>query len=216
MDFAAARRNMIDGQILPNRVSDSLVIDAFENVPREQFVGDASRSVAYAEQSISVGADRFVLEPSVLARILQAAAIADTDKVLLVAGSTGYTAAVVASLAASVVLVDSDAELLAKAKVNLAALGLAKVSLVHGDLAVGSPAQGPYDVILIDGAVEHVPQSLLAQLSEGGRLVAVVQNGPQGVATVFQKYGASFGQTPVFDANIPKLTGFSTSPHFVF
>jgi len=216
MDFAAARRNMIDGQILPNRVSDSLVMEAFEGIPRERFVPDALRSVAYADEDLLLGQGRCLLEPSVLARLLQAAAIEDSETVLVVAGATGYTAAVVSRLAQSVVLLEAHAGFAATARATLAELEFSAVTVVEGPLTEGCVEHGPYDVILVDGAIEHAPPALMAQLGDGGRLVAVVQTGVQGVATVFRKYGASVGEVPVFDANVPKLAEFVAPSQFVF
>lgn len=216
MDFITARRNMIDGQIRPNRVSDSLVIDAMENVPRERFVPAALQNISYTDEDISLGRGRWLIEPSVLARVLQAATIADTDSVLVVAGSTGYTAAVAAELAGSVTVLESDAAFAAEATATLASLSLATVSVVNGSVTEGYAPKAPYNLILIDGAVEHVPDALFAQLAEGGRLVAVVHTSGQGVATVFQKHGGSIGRTPVFDANVPVLAEFRAPVAFVF
>ncbi len=216
MDFAAARRNMIDGQILPNRVSDNLVMDAFESIPREQFVSEALRSVAYTDEDLALGRGRFLLEASVLARLLQAAALEQSDKVLVVAGASGYSAAVVAQLSQSVTLLDSDAAFLAHARTTLANLGLGRIAVVEGDVTHGYAANGPYNVILIDGAVGQVPPALLDQLADGGRVVAVVQQAVQGVATLFERHGGIIGQVPVFDANVPALAEFNTPSHFVF
>lgn len=215
-DFAALRRLMLDSQIKPNKVTDLRVQDALLAVPREIFVPESLKPVAYVDEDLNLGAGRYLIEPRVFARMLQEAGIAADDKVLDIAAGSGYTAAVLGHLAGSVVALESAADLAAKAKEAVAALGLANVTVVTGDLTKGHAAAGPYDVILIEASVPEVPAGLFEQLAEGGRLVAVLRNGPIGVATLYSKTGGIVGSRPLFDAATPILPGFERPAAFVF
>ena len=215
-DFAALRRLMLDSQIKPNKVTDLRVQDALLAVPREIFVPESLKPVAYVDEDLNLGAGRYLIEPRVFARMLQEAGIAAGDKVLDIAAGSGYTAAVLGHLAGSVVALESAADLAAKAKEAVTALGLANVTVVTGDLTKGHAAAGPYDVILIEASVPEVPAGLFEQLAEGGRLVAVLRNGPIGVATLYSKTGGIVGSRPLFDAATPILPGFERPAAFVF
>lgn len=216
MDFAAARHNMVEGQIRPNGVTDTAVLAAMAEVPREDYVPKALRSIAYADDDLSVGNGRGVMEAMVLARLLQAAEIDPSDVVLEIATGTGYATAVLAKIANTVVSVDSDADFRAMAISAVSSHGHDNAVIVAGDLETGYPVQAPYNVIFINGGVEVVPQALLAQLADGGRLVAVVTGGGQGVATLYTRHGDSFGHRKLFDANILPLPGFRKPAGFVF
>lgn len=216
MDFAAARHNMVEGQIRPNGVTDTAVLAAMAEVPREDYVPKALRSIAYADDDLSVGNGRGVMEAMVLARLLQAAEIDPSDVVLEIATGTGYATAVLAKIANTVVSVDSDADFRAMAISAVSSHGHDNAVIVAGDLETGYPVQAPYNVIFINGGVEVVPQALMAQLADGGRLVAVVTGGGQGVATLYTRHGDSFGHRKLFDANILPLPGFRKPAGFVF
>jgi protein-L-isoaspartate(D-aspartate) O-methyltransferase len=216
MDFAAARRTMVDSQIKTGAITDPVVVDAMGAVPRENFLPEARRAVAYVDEDLAIGKGRFVMEPLVLARLLQAAEIQPTDKALVVGANGGYSAAVLARMAASIVALDSDRELIAAASKGLAVSGIDNVQVVAGELAAGHAAGAPYDVIFIGGAVAEVPGSLKLQLADGGRLVAIVRGGPMGRGVVFERVGATFGARDVFDAATPFLPGFEKLPKFVF
>lgn len=216
MDFVAARHNMVEGQIRPNKVTDPLVVDALETIPREMFVPKHMRGIAYADDDLDLGGGRSLMEPMVLARLLQAARI-ETEEVALVIGcGTGYTAAVLSRICQTVVAQESDADFNARAAAICSELGLDNVAVIAGDLTAGCPAQAPFDIIVIDGAVEDVPQALLDQLSEGGRLVTVVKVKGQGVGSVYTRRGDSWGHVGIFDANIHDLPGFAKAPTFTF
>lgn len=215
-DFAALRRLMLDSQIKPNKVTDNRILDALMAVPREIFVPDALKPVAYVDEDLALGAGRYLIEPRVFARMLQESALKPGDRVLDLGIGTGYTAAVLGHLAASVTAIEPEAEMAAKAKAAVADLGLANVTVIGGDLAKGHAAGAPYDVILIEASVPAVPADLFAQLAEGGRLVAVLRKGPMGVATLYTKSAGTVGNRPLFDAATPILPGFETPPAFVF
>jgi protein-L-isoaspartate(D-aspartate) O-methyltransferase len=214
MNADLARRNMVESQIRPNKVTDLRVIEAFEAVPRERFVPAHLAGVAYIDDDLQIAPGRYLIEPMVLARLAQALDAQPTDKVLCVAAGCGYGAAVMARLAASVVALDGDAGLCAAARRALAGIG--NVNVVEGDLAAGHAAGAPYDVILIEGAIERLPAALIAQLAEGGRLGTVLIEGGVGHATLYLKTGGVMSHRPLFEAGTPRLPGFVAPPRFVF
>ncbi len=216
VDFAAARKQMVDAQLLPNKVTDAQVIDAMSSVPREAFVPESRRGVAYVDEDVPVAPGRFIIEPMVFARLLQAAAIRNTDAVLDVGCATGYSAAVLSRIAGVVVAVEEDAALAASASASLAALGAENAAVITAPLRTGYAAQAPYDVIVLQGAVEEVPAALLDQLGEGGRLVAVLAGRGIGKATLFTRTAGVIGQRQLFDAGLPPLPGFAREAGFVF
>lgn len=216
MDFESARHNMVASQIRTNEVTDPLVIDAISNVPRETFLPVARQAQAYVDEDVKVADNRWLMEPMVAARLLQLADVNPTDHALVLPGGSGYLAAVLASMAESVVAVEGDEALRDGATKTLSALGADTVAVVAGTVAEGCPSQAPFNVIVFDGAVSQIPQNILDQLADGGRCVAVVQNGPMGHATLVQRTGDVFGQRTEFDASIPALPEFATQPAFVF
>lgn len=216
MDFAAARRKMVASQVRTNRVTDPLVSGAMEMVPREYFVPPESRAVAYLDEDLPLGNGRHIMEPMALARLLQLADIEPEDKALVVGAGTGYSAAVLARIAQSVVVLENDASLADKASKIMTELVIPNVTVVLGDLAAGVPSKAPFDVILIDGSVAEIPAQLTRQLSDGGRLVAVVRQGPVGRATLVTRVGDSFGSRADFDLITPFLPEFAPRPKFVF
>ncbi len=215
-DFAALRRLMLDSQIKTNKVTDGRVHQALLAVPREDFVPEALKPVAYVDEDLSIGGGRYLVEPRVFARMLQEAAINPADKVLDLGAGTGYTAAVLAHLAGKVVALEADAGLADKAKATMTALGLGNVMVVVGDMTKGHAPAAPYDVVLIEASVPEVPAGLFEQLAEGGRLIAVLRDGPIGVATLYTKTGGVVGSRPLFDAATPALPGFARPAAFVF
>jgi protein-L-isoaspartate(D-aspartate) O-methyltransferase len=182
VDFAVLRKTMLDNQIRTVDVTDPTVLAAFGSVPRELFVPAADRPFAYLDRPVEVAPGRVVPQPAVLARLVQFARPKRNEKVLLIGGTTGYTAAVLAALAGSVTMVESDAGLAAGATATLA--DLANVTVVCGPLAAGRPEAAPFDLILIDGGVEEIPAALIGQLAEGGRLIAVLGTGLSARATI--------------------------------
>jgi len=215
--YAKARFNMVESQIRTNRVTDERLLAALLAVPRQVFVEDAFAPVAYVDTSIRIGKDRYLVEPLVLARLLQEATVGADDKVLVVGAGTGYSAAILSGLCASVTAVESDPALAAAARENLAALGVANAAVQEGALEQGWAAGAPYDVILVDGMIADLPAALSAQLADHGRLVTIrSQEGRSGAGTLYRKLGGSVSGRPLFDAVVPFLPGFAPRPAFAF
>jgi protein-L-isoaspartate(D-aspartate) O-methyltransferase len=217
-DFTAARRMMVDCQIRTNDVTDLRIVSAFLEIPRERFVPAAKAAIAYLDMDIPVSDDgtRCLLNPMVLAKLLQAADIGDADKVLVVGCATGYSAAIVAKLAASVVALEEDHALVRQARRTLADLDLSNVDLVEGPLTAGWPAGAPYQVVLMDGSIEVLPPVFARQIASGGRLVTVEGTGPATKAKLYIAGEGDLTGRPIFDAAAPKLPGFERAPAFVF
>jgi len=216
MDFAQARLNMIEGQIRTNRVTDQFVLDALDELPREAFVPDALKSLSYVDEDIQVGAGRILMEPMVMARLMQAAAIEETDLALVIAAATGYEAAAIAKIASAVIAVESDVAMAHTATEHLAEQGADTVTVVQDDLTVGNADHGPYDVIFINGAVDAVSAAILDQLSDGGRLVCVKTAKGMDKAVLITKTDGVVSETELFDANIPALAEFKAETTFTF
>ena len=216
MDFSAARHNMVESQVRPNRVNDPYVIDAIADLPREAFVPKALAGVAYVDEALAIGSGRYMMEAMVLARLLQAAEVQDDDVALLVGCGCGYEAAVLSQLASTVVALESDSELAERASDIMADMGIDTVAVVEGELGQGFARQAPYDVIFINGAVTEIPSQISDQLAEGGRLVAIVGEGPMGKATLETKNGGVLSSRMIFDAGTPLLSGFEPTASFSF
>jgi protein-L-isoaspartate(D-aspartate) O-methyltransferase len=217
MDYAAARQHMIDSQIKTNKVTDPSVIEALASVPREAFVAEAQKNLAYIDRSVAIGAGRRMTEPMVLARLLQVAQLKLSDTALVVGAGTGYSAVVLARLVKKVVAVESAPELAERAKAILGAFGVGNCSVVPGDLTAGRPGDGPYDFILVDGAAEIVPEALKAQLADRGRLAVVIkEQGGVGRGTLFTRADGVISQRAIFDADAEVLPGFTRPQRFVF
>jgi protein-L-isoaspartate(D-aspartate) O-methyltransferase len=218
-DFAAARRMMVDGQVRTADVTDQRIIAAMQALPRESFVPERNASLAYLDLDVAVTSGtppRRLLKPMVLAKLVQAAEIGPQDRVLDVACATGYSSALLAKLARQVTALEEDATLARHARENLAAVGAANAEVVSGSLNGGWPAGAPYDVILVNGAAEVVPERLLRQLAEGGRLVGIVGRVPASKATLYLAGAGQASAVPIFDAAAPALPGFAQPPQFVF
>lgn len=216
-DYAAARFHMVEGQVRPNKVTDQRLVDAMMTVPRELFVPKAVRGIAYVDEDVAIAPGRFLLEPMVFARMLQAAAIGERDVVLDVGCGSGYSAAVIARLAATVVALESDEALAARASAALSETGVDNALVVCGPLNLGHPAQAPYDVIVVNGAVAEVPSALGEQLADGGRMVVtVVRPHAAGEVRMFQRVGGVLSSRVLFEARPPLLPGFEPVPAFEF
>lgn len=213
-DFAAARRNMVDGQVRTADVTDLRILAALQEVPRERFVPAASAGVAYLDINLPVGEGRKLLKPMVFAKLLQAAELTGTDLVLDIGCATGYSAAVIARIAGQVVALEQDPALAKAATAALAAEPNVTVASVA--LTEGWPPGGPYDVIILEGAVDEVPEALFRQLKDGGRLVCVLGAGPGARAMVYRRSGDDIGALQVFDAAAALLPGFVKPPEFAF
>jgi protein-L-isoaspartate(D-aspartate) O-methyltransferase len=216
IDFANARRVMVDGQIRPNDVTDRDLIAAMLDVPRERFVPPALASVAYVDRDLPVDDQRMLLKPMVLARLIQAAEVGTDDRVLDVACGTGYSSAILARRAATVVALEDDAARARRCTETLAQLGVPNVTTACGPLDAGWPALAPYGVILVNGACEVEPHELFAQLKEGGRLVGILGGGHGGKAMLYRKDRGEIGGRILFDASAPVLPAFKKVAAFVF
>jgi protein-L-isoaspartate(D-aspartate) O-methyltransferase len=220
IDFAAARRMMVDGQVRTADVTDLRLQAAMLELPRERFFPDDKTALAYLDLDVVVSAPgqpvRRLLKPMVLAKLLHAAAIAPTDRVLDVGCATGYSTALLSQLAGSVVGLEQDAALARRAAETVASAGLPNVKIVTGLLSNGFAAEGPYDVIVIEGSAELVPAALFDQLANGGRLVGVIGRGAVGKAMLYRRADGDLSGRPVFDAAAAPLPGFAKPPEFVF
>jgi protein-L-isoaspartate(D-aspartate) O-methyltransferase len=210
----SARFNMVEAQIRSSNVTDQRILAAMNAVARERFVPRAAQALAYADVPVALAPGRFMLDPRSFAKLLQLAQVTASDRVLDVACGTGYSSAVLARLAGDVIALEQDADLVRAASELLADI-VGKVELVQGGLVEGVKGQAPYDVIFVNGAIEEVPQALLDQLGEGGRLVAVIKDG-QSRAWLYLKENGQVGRRPDFDAEVPLLAGFKKAMGFVF
>ena len=216
-NYATARLNMVENQIRPNRVTDERLLAAIAEVPRERFVPKRLQGNAYVDQDLALGDGRYLMEPVVFARLLQAAAIGSGDVVLDIGCGTGYSAAVLGKLAGTVVALESDAALAEQAIEALTELDVDNAAVVEGPLDEGYPRQAPYDVIVLGGSVDAVPDAIAGQLVEGGRLVAVVNVAPTvGNIEVIHRLRGGLSRRQLFDAAVPVLPGFAAEHGFVF
>jgi protein-L-isoaspartate(D-aspartate) O-methyltransferase len=216
MNYAAARHNMVESQLRTNKVTDAALLEAFDTVPRELFVPEALRAVAYVDEDLPLGSGRHLIEPMVLARLIQLAEVQRTDTVLDLACATGYSTAILSRLAASVVGVEADAALARRARDTLTLLGIENAAIVDGDPQGGCPRQGPFDVIVINGMIEVLPAALGDQLLEGGRIVAVERRDGVGRAVIRRRNDGVTAGRVAFEAAVPLLPGFAAPPQFVF
>lgn len=219
VDFSQARRTMVDSQLRTFDVNDIPLLDAMGSVPRERFVLPGREELAYMDQDILVGEGatrRYMLSPMNLGRMIQALAVDSGEKALDVACGRGYSSAVLAELGAQVTALESDEALAAEARASLAAAGATGVEVVTGALDQGYAGNAPYDIILINGAVDLRPDALLQLLAEGGRLVCVKGRGRAARATLYVRTGNAFGERALFDAAAPVLAPFVQEPGFTF
>ncbi|MEO6256480.1 MAG: protein-L-isoaspartate O-methyltransferase [Sphingomicrobium sp.] len=208
-DYAAARRAMIESQLRPVGVNDAAVLEAMDAVPREQFVPEGVRPLAYGDRSLELGGGRYLAAPAVLGQLLTQMAPVPGERALLIGGATGYAAAVLARIGCRVTALEGDPRLAARAR----ELG---VETVEGPLAAGHKAGAPYDLILIDGAVEQLPEAIIKQLAERGRLGAALLDRRVARLIVGQKVAGAFGYRSIADAGVAPLPGFSRPPAFSF
>jgi protein-L-isoaspartate(D-aspartate) O-methyltransferase len=215
--FANARNHMVDSQIRPNRVTDPRILAAMRRLPRERFLPPSAEALAYADEDVPLGNGRFMLEPMVLARLLQAATLRDNERVLVVGAGTGYGAAVLAACGCRVTALEDDAGLLAIAN-GILPVEAPSVTLVSGPLAAGWPAQGPYELILIEGAVPHIPPALAAQThQESGRILAAIcAPGRITQAVIGEATPAGLAVSPLFDCATAPLPSLRMVPAFAF
>jgi len=218
--FSTARQKMVDGQVRTSDVTDSRILDAMLEVPREAFVPEGKQALTYLDLDLDVSAGgnpkRCLIKPVVTAKLMQAAEIKQGDKVLVVGAASGYAAALVAKLAGQVTATESDQALAARAGSVLNQLGCGNVTVKTAAAADGDTAGAPYDVIVLNGATEIMPEGLYRQLSEGGRLVGVFATSQPPRATIVTHSHGDFGHRTLFDAAVPVLPGLERRPAFVF
>lgn len=221
-DFATARANMVESQVRPNEVTDPRILDAMLAIPRELFVPPSARAIAYMDEEIvfetmsQMAGHRYMLAPMTLAKMVNEAAVLPGDLVLDVGCTTGYSSVLLGRLAEAVVGLECDKGLAETAGRNVVELEADNVAIVTGDLAQGYPEEGPFDVIVLQGSVPQVPNTLLAQLKEGGRLVAIIGDRDVGEVCVYRNITGHIGRVSVFDAAAPPLPGFEVAAEFIF
>jgi protein-L-isoaspartate(D-aspartate) O-methyltransferase len=210
------RRRMVDGQLRVGGVTDLALLAAFLDTPREAFVAPAQAGLAYldGDQPALGSSRRRLLAPLTLARLLQAAMVAPGDRALDVAGGSGYSAAILSRLGASVVALESDAGAAAAARRALA--GCAGIEVVEGDLVAGAAGRGPFDVILLHGTYESRPDALIAQLGEGGRLVGVEAQPGAEEAVLVERSAAGISRRALFETRVAAIEAFRRAPSFAF
>ena len=217
MDYAAARYRMVENQVRANRVIDERVINVVSELPREKFVPSSKADIAYIDEAIEIEDGRYIMQPMIMARLLQSAEPLESDVALVVGCADGYTSAVLAKIVSTVVAVESNTKLIKKANDVLASMEIDNVAVVEGSLTEGYPKQAPYDVIVFNGSVSEVPDEISEQLAEGGRLVAVV-NSDRGMGSLMirTRVNGMTSERDLFDAATPLLPGYQIDTKFVF
>lgn len=218
-DYALARKNMVDCQLGPDGVTDPAILAAFASVPREAFVPAELRTLACLDEEIRFPDGRFLLAPSVHARLLEAAAPKPSDVALDIGGGAGYPAAILSHLVSTVIALEEDSEKLAQAAELWAEQSICTIAGLSGSPEKGAPAHAPYDLVFIDGAVAEIPEALTAQLAPGGRLATILREDPKlpgRAVLVLRETGDILSHRVLFDASAPYAPGFAPKPGFVF
>jgi protein-L-isoaspartate(D-aspartate) O-methyltransferase len=209
---------MVDCQLRPSKVTNQQVLDAFMTIPREDFLGKQQRALAYIDEDLPLSGGRCLMQPMVLARLIQALEMRPDNNVLIVGAGCGYGAAIVAGLVGSVIAIETRTNLVQKAQDVLVSIGVDNAAIVKSRLVDGYPDEGPYESILIEGGVESLPRNLLQQLTPKGRLAAIYRKSghPVGVASLWMRSGKEFCRTSLFDASVPNLDEFNIKAEFSF
>ena len=216
-DFLVMRQNMVKGQIIPENVFNPLLIDAFLQIPREKFVPRQLARIAYMETTFLLKKGRCLLRPATLARLLEALDPQPYEKILYVAGGTGYGPALLSKMSIHVIALDSEEALTQEAEHLVQELKLSSFEVVLGPLREGWETQAPYDKILIEGCVDFIPQRLISQLKEGGQCVTIkYQNGKERIAIKVEKNKDTFTEIFLFDAFAPRIQSFRKQTPFIF
>lgn len=214
---ASARAAMVAGQLLPNRVTDQRIAAAMQAVPREMFVPKGLRGIACIDDDLEIAPGRFLMEPMVFGRLLVAAGISPDNTVLDIGCASGYSTVVLARLAETVIAVEENPDLARQAAARLVELGANNAVLLEAPLTEGPPTgQGPFDIIIIEGAVEIIPEALIDKLADGGRLLCVMKRDKVSRAHMLIRSGDSVSGRDLFDAFVPILPGFAAKREFVF
>ena len=217
MDPSLARQNMIDCQMLPNRITDSRILEVMQELPREEFLPKSKQSFAYVDKALSIGSKRFLMEPLTTARLLQALELRSSDVALSIGCGSGYSVAVLAKIVDTVVAVEQNNRLAREATQVVASNGIDNLVVVEGELSDGYPKQAPYDVIFFDGGVCEVPVKIKDQLAERGRAVAVIiKPGEVGTLKLYKKFNGIVSSIDLFEVSAPLLPGFGTEIVFSF
>ena len=216
--FYQARKIMLESQIRPNKVIDELVLSAFSETPRELFVQKSMRDIAYIDEDLPLSNGRYLMEPMVLARLVQSLELTLSDNVMIIGVGTGYSAAIISKMVTSVIGIESRAPLIQKAESNLAQLDITNTVLFKERLQDGYGKEAPYNAILIDGGVSCVPNSILNQLAVDGKLVSIYrsESTAAGEASSWMRSGDKFSRTCLFNAQVPTLEEFKEKPEFQF
>jgi protein-L-isoaspartate(D-aspartate) O-methyltransferase len=215
-DYAAAREAMVDRQVRPSDVTRYPIIEAMLAVPREDFVPDALRPVAYLGEHVPLGPGRVLLDPRVFAKLLDALNVGPRDLVLDLGCGLGYSTAVLARMAEAVVAIEPDAAMAAEAEALLARHAVDNAVVIAGPLAGGRAEHGPFDAMIFEGAIEVLPELLAGQLKPGGRVAAIVVDGSRGQARLGIRAGNGIAWRRIFDATAPVLPGFAATKAFEF
>lgn len=216
IDFAAAREAMVDCQVRPSDVTRYPIIEAMLAIPREEYLPESQRPVAYLGEHMPLAPGRVLLDPRVFAKMLDAINVTSSDLVLDIGCGRGYSSAVLARMSEAVIALEEVPELAEQAEEILSAQSVDNVIVESGPLAEGVPGQGPYDAIIIEGGVEVLPEAITDQLKIGGRIVAIFLEGRGGQARLGIKMDHGIAWRRIFDASAPKLSGFETAKAFVF
>lgn len=214
-DFATRRAMMVDTQVRPNDVTKFPVIAAMLDVPREEFVPPSLREAAYAGENVKIARGRWLLDPRSFAKMLDALDIQPGDLVLDIGCGLGYSAAVIARISEAVVAVE-DGDLATLAEATLTRVGADNAAVVQGNLVEGAEKHAPYDAILVEGGVEEIPEAIIAQLKEGGRIAAIFMTGALGVARIGYKIDGVMTWRDAFNASAPILPEFARVKEFAF
>ena len=214
----ARRRYMVESQLRTNKVTSTRVLEAFEELPRENFVDKSLESLAYVDEDLDIGQGRFLLEPMVFARMVQALDLKETDNVLDIGAASGYSTAILSKLAQSVVGIEKNKDLANTGQNNLTDHGVDNAVVIEGDLVKGLADEAPYNAIIIEGSIESAPEKLLNQLNDDGRLITVLRPDPSGPGRVvkYVRAGDGFAHSVLFDAYTPILEDFMTDKGFDF
>ncbi len=215
-DFATARTTMVDCQVRPSDVTKYPIIEALLAIPREEFVPEPRKAVAYSGAHLDLGAGRVLLDARTFAKMLEAANIQPDEMVLDLGCGLGYSSAIIAHLAEAVVCVEENEDLASEATSILAANSVDNAVVITAPLTEGAAKHGPYDVVITEGAVEEVPNTVLAQIKDGGRIVTILANGNRGDCMVGHKRGDQIDWRRAFAATAPVLAGFEKKPGFNF